>query len=481
MKNKIILSLVASALIGSTLSAQSLEDRLNHLEETIVKQQKTINDLTSATEDIEEIDERLEVIETRSFTDKIQFGLGMRVEMNNFDNKYADGKSYKANEIWRTKVNLNMKAKITNNLKFTGKLTMYKNWGDSTPRNMDKGTVQGRRPDGSQVFLERAYLDWSINPGSYIPLTATIGRQPSSDGPSYQFKEDSTRKGTYDALAFDAAVDGAVLTANMSSLVDGLAIRYAYATANVQDQSGPTEYYGADNKSYKKLKVNAVFVDKVFNSLPFENLPQAYFVSPTALYSIPSGKKAIISTTPNTPVTVMPINDINIGDLDLMGAMFEASNINGNIDFFFHYTQSKAKPNGKLFAGKVGLLTSTAGDTKTKTGQALWVGTRYSINKDWKIGAEYNKGSKNWFSYTGGSADPLNKLATRGDAVEVYITKSINKYANIRVGYVGINNEYTGSGIHLGKPTKISEVPASMNGKIVKETKNVYVTFNVLF
>lgn len=469
MKKSCILSLVVCSLLSSSLSAQSLEERLEALEKIVLKQEILIKKLSSMNDEVEEIDERLETVETRSFTDKIQFGLGMKVKMNNFSNKTADGKSYKANEIWRTKVNINMKAKIADNLKFTGRLTMFKNWGDSSPRNKDIEALQGRRPGGSEIYLERAYLDWIINTDSYIPLTLTLGRQPSTDGPSNHFKENTTRKGTYDALVFNAAADGAVLTANMSNVIDGLSLRYIYATPNVKDRND-TSYNGSNNISYKKAKLNGLIVDQIFDFLPFENLSQAYFVRTKDFYAISNDS-----------------NDINIGDLDLMGAMFEASKINNNIDFFFHYAQSKAKPNGKLFQNtipvpmKMGLLTNTPNDTKVKVGEAFWTGARYSINKDWKIGAEYNRGSKNWLSLIIGSTDPLNKLSTRGEAYEVYISKNINKYANVRLGYVNITYDYTGSGIHLGSPQKISELTGPLAAGTIKETQNMYVSFNVLF
>ena len=478
MTKKILLSLVASATLFATVaSASSLEDRLNKLEQIIAKQQKTIENLQSINEEVEDIDERLETVETRSFTDKIQFGLGMKVELNNYDNTYANGMSYSANEIWRTKLNLNMKSKIADNLKFSGRLSMYKNWGDSTPRGATYDSLQGRRPDNSQLYVERAYLDWLINNDSYIPVTATIGRQPSSDGPSYQFKENTTRKGTYDALVFDAAVDGIVLTGNMEKAVEGLSLRYIYATPNVQDNQATsptysTIYTGAENVGYENVKVHAIFIDQVFNSLPFENLTQAYFVRSTNFYAVPGG------------ITNVP--DVNVGDFDMVGGMFEASKINDNIDFFFHYAKSIAKPNGKSFqvspGNYLGLLSTNAGATGGSTesikGEAFWTGIRYSINKDWKIGAEYNKGSKNWFSFTLGSSDPLNKLATRGDAIEVYVTKNINKNANFRLGYVDVNYDYSGSGVHLGAPVKIS---SALGNLYIKETKNTYLTLTVLF
>jgi len=478
MTKKIILSSIAAVtLLSTTVNAASVKSRISKLESIIKTQQKEIKELKSVSDDVEELDERLEEVETSSLTDKIKFGVGMRVEMNNYSNTYADGEEYTANDIWRTKLNLNMKSKIADNLKFSGRLSMYKNWGDSTSRMVNNVSMQGRRPNDSTMYVERAYVDWIMNADSTIPVTVTLGRQPSTDGPSYQIKENSARKGTYDALAFDGAADAIVLTANLNKISTGTAVRVAYGTPNVLDNQANTQnqmnYSGIDNDNFENTKVIGLFLDQTIPSLSFNNLAQAYFVSAKDFNANPS----------------MGANDINVGDLTITGIMFEASKVNGNLDLFAHYAKSEAKPNGQaIVIGMngttpiMGGLISGMGDTESKTGNAIWVGARYSINKDWKVGAEYNKGSENWFSFTSGSNDPLNKLATRGTAVEVYASSAINKYANIRVGCVAINYDYTGSGSQLGAPMKISDMTLQTGSTMtIEKTTNAYLTFNLLF
>ena len=472
MKKNIILStLLASSLFAVNASASSIEDRIANLEAQI----KALKD---APDDIEDLDERLSTVETRSYTDKIQLGLGMRVEVNNYTNTYANGTDYDANNIWRTKLNINMKSKIADNLKFTGRLSMYKNWGDSTARNTNYDSMQGRKPDSSTLYVERAYLDWTMNPGSKVPVIMTLGRQPSSDGPSYQIKEDTTRKGTYDALAFDGAADGIVFTANLNNISKGTSVRVAYGTPNVLDNQSNTpnqmSYSGANNANFENTTVTGFFIDQTLSSLKFGNLIQAYYVSAKDMNANPA----------------MGANDVNVGDLTITGLMFEASKINGNLDFFAHFAKNEAKPNSKFMpydmngdgnvdsAEGIGLLSTNGMGYSTKTGHAYWLGARYTINKNYKVGAEYNKGSQNWFSFTSGANDPLNKLATRGDAVEIYLTRKVNKNANIRIGYVDINYDYTGSGNHLSAPMAIN---SNFGTNAVKETKNTYITFNVLF
>ena len=499
MKNKILLSLVASAVLASSSFANNASD---------IKELKAqVKDLQAYIEDVED---NLGTVETRSYTDKIQLGLGMRVEMNNYTNTYANGKDYKANDIWRTKLNINMKSKIADNLKFSGRLSMYKNWGDSTTRNTNFDSMQGRRPDGSQLYVERAYLDWSLNKGATIPVIVTMGRQPSSDGPSYQIKEDTTRKGTYDALSADGAADGIVLTALLNNISKGTSLRFAYGTPNVLDNEAYSNqqmnYSGKDRSSYENTKVWGLFLDQTIPSLKFQNLFQAYYMSAKDMNANPQNLDPSLykdgNATKGVNPSFMQSKDENVGDLTITGAMFEASKINGNIDLFAHYSKSVAKPNGKgILMGtdsdrsggitqneykKYGLLGTSAAnanvDTSSKSGDAIWIGGRYTLNKTWKVGAEYNKGSKNWFSFTSGSNDPLNKLSTRGTATEIYTSYAVNKHANLRVGLVNIKYDYTGSGSHLGSPMKISDLTTAQgSGQIIEKTKNAYITFNVLF
>jgi len=475
--NKIFISgITASCLLISTVNAKTIDEKLIQLESIIKAQQKQIDqlkniiELKASNDDLEELDERLEGVETKTLTDKIQLGLGMRVEMNNYSNTYANDEKFDANEIYRTKLNINMKSKITDKMKFTGRLSMYKNWGDSTPRNTNYDSMQGRKPDNSTTYIERAYIDWILNDkNAKIPFVLTLGRQPSSDGPSYQIKEDMRRKGTYDALATDGAADGFVLTSNLNNLLDGVSFRIAYGTPNVFDnqQNTSTQFNYTGTPNANKTIVIGYFLEKEFSNLNCQNLSQLYYIDANDMNGNPQ-----------------LLDDKTLGDMDLFGAMFEASNIKKRVDIFAHYAYNRIKPNGQTVdlsniggSSTTGLLTDN-GNTKEVSGDAYWLGARYNINSDYKLGVEYNHGSKNWFSFTSGANDPLNKLATRGDAIEAYITKEVNKYANLRVGYVDINYDYTGSGSHLGEPQKITD---SLGTNAIKETSNLYVNFNLLF
>ncbi len=471
INKKMILSVVVAATLSYTsLSGNTLEERIKILENIIsdMKKENTQNE-----EFTEELDERISDVEIRSYTDKIQFGLGFKVESNHFSNVQktpTKDNSYTSTEN-RVKLNLNMKSQISDDLKFSGRLSMYKNWGDDTPRNANADFSQGRIPNGSELYVERASVDWLTNKGSKIPFIISLGRLSTADGPSSNIKEGTKRKGTFSSLAYDWIMDGVILTANLDKYLSGTSIQFTYFTPVTQDAPNPSRnYFGHDG--LKNTEITGLIINKTFKNLPFSNDLQAFYLP--------------IS---NIGVTGTDGKSANIGDGAISGFMMEATKINGNLDLFAHFARSKRSStnetiesktivDGKIKKIRVGLLTTGEAKKTTATGNAFWLGARYHINRDWKIGAEYNKGSKNWVGYTQGSSDPTNKLATRGTATEFYVTKFINKNTSFRLGHTTIKYNYTSN--LMGAIYDIHSMAAKAMGSFKKST-NTYLTFNLLF
>jgi hypothetical protein len=341
--------------------------------------------------------------------------------------------------------------------------------------------MQGRVPADSSIYVERAYVDWYLLNDSQIPLAFTIGRQPSADGPSHQFKENLTRKATYSALLYDGVADGAVLTLNLSKVLNykKTYLRFGYSKGfgyvNT-DKYIANAYIGASNDDIKDTNVYGVFFDTI---LPYveNSLVQISF----------SKMKDIIAN----PLDTNYNNNKNIGDMDLAGAMIEVTNFKGlNLDFFAHYGYNKSHPNSNRYIVtykninyKVGLL-GFGDNISSKSGYAYWLGGRYGFGKKahYKIGFEYNHGSKYWVSLTQGSYDVYNKLATRGDAYESYLMYVVNRYLNFRLGYVYIDYDYKRSGWFVGEPWKIVSNPSLSNQQSdISKLESIYLKMNFNF
>ena len=369
-----------------------------------------------------------------------------------------------------------MNSDITEDMKFTGRLSMYKNWADTgaTYLYSSQDPMQGRRPSESGIFVERAYVDWTVLSGE-VPFVLTIGRQPSSDGPSHQFKDNTVRKATYSALSFDGAADGVVATANLQKIsgIEGMALRVGYGKGYQADTSYT---YVGNSGAINDTDVIGAFFDTGLG------------INGSLLQVSAVGAIDVVSNVPGDNQT--------IGDIMLYTAMLEFTNVaNSGLDIFAHYAISQATPNGEfslmntsiapgLTNPPLGLLTSTPGDTEQKDGSAYWVGARYTVPfeamNNPKIGVEYNYGSENWFSFTQGSNDLTNKLATRGSATEVYYIQPINRYAHLRLGAQMIDYEYTGSGYQIGAPMSLSDA-ATYNPTALDKLTNYYLLFNLAY
>ncbi|MFP4485859.1 MAG: DUF3373 family protein [Campylobacterales bacterium] len=499
LNSKILYSTIFLSTLSFGLSEDDIVKRLDALEKQVSELQKENSELKGTLqkqnkESIEDelwgIHDRIDSVETMTLLDRVHLGLGFTQRVDNFSKKYADGTKVNDNNIWTTKFNLNMDSKITDDMKFTGRLSMYKYWADSDPNSLSyRDSTEGRKPSSSALWVERAYVDWRLFDGE-VPTYLTLGRQPSSDGLSYQYKDNTVRKSTYSALAFDGAVDGIVLTSNFEKPtgMDNAALRLAYGKAfqshrNYQ-YSGVSNYTGADIKTstgttLKDSNVYGVFADGSIPGIE-GTLWQGYYVSALDIPGTDMGMG-------NTGANADGFNQ-NIGDFSIIGGLVESTNIyDSGLDAFFQYAYSKADPNGKVWMAPdgngYGLMTNTLGDTSAKTGDALWAGVRYSLPfiDGGKIGYEYNQGSKYWLNFGSGSNDLTNKLATKGSANEVYYIQDINRYAFLRVGGVFIDYDYSNSGDYRGEPIKISDLSATQKPMVADNLTNVYLLFSILY
>jgi len=285
-----------------------------------------------------------------------------------------------------------------------------------------------------------------------------------------QFKDNTVRKSTYSALVFDGNADGIVATMPLNKLtgIDGMSFRLAYGKG-YQDSNNQS-YIGNPN-GIKDTNVYGAFFE---TGLGIDG--SLFQLGATTAKNVASMTKDSAGNDTNK----------NIGDINIYSAFAEFTNFkDSGLDFFIHAAISQSKPNGVVtkqnFNGidyPVGLLTNTKGDTSTKTGNAFWIGARYSLPlkklHNPKIGLEYNHGSKYWFSFTQGSNDITNKLATRGSAIEAYYIQPINRYVYLRAGLTHINYDYTGSGWQIGAPQDVSSNPNN-----IKNLTNTYLLFNL--
>jgi hypothetical protein len=498
---------------------QATKDQLKEMRATIEKLQKEVAEMKGEVgqvssrkirkmdRDISDIYDTLDEVETKTIKDRVNFGAELRIRMDNyrvrdFDQPgmsmfYDDGEWHttptatdeRNDANWSSRMRLNMDAEVSRSVKFHGRLALYKNWADSTPGYSDDTNRAHRATGDTNLKVDRFYVDW-IPEHFFVPLAITIGRQPTTDGPPYEFKDNRERQSTYPSLVFDGEPDGIVATIGLERWtgLKNSGLRYFYAMAYQFDDDGDnggSVLDAAYKDGLKDTRVHGLFFETQIPGLPDSLLVADYIMAKDFAVIPPDGA----------------IEDgANIGDMNLWGLHAQVRDIAGTgLDLFASYAENRSDPNGNtvkigaddkgggdVTAGAapggpffMGLL-GTGSNIGKHTGRAYYAGLRYTIpvrflNRP-KIGFEYNKGSQYWFSFTPGSTEVTNKLATRGEAFEYYYIQPFNKYMHLRLGLLQIEYDYAGSGSPLGMPVDYS----AAYGKSPK-LDNFYVLLDTRF
>jgi hypothetical protein len=153
--------------------------------------------------------------------------------------------------LYTNRFRLNMDAKVSDNLSFSGRLAMYKAWGmQENPTavgpyymnsfsQMDGATTH--QPNDSVLRVDRAYINW-INIAD-LPMWISVGRRPTTDGPPAQLRmglDNNARMATpvnFMDYAFDGATIGAVFQ-NPFDFMGYSKIRFCYGRGF---EAGPTD------------------------------------------------------------------------------------------------------------------------------------------------------------------------------------------------------------------------------------------------
>lgn len=453
-----------------------LENQNRELSDTIKELKK--EKLEEIESELYDLDERVEDVETHSFKDKLALSLGFKSRVDGYKKSFANNRKFTRNGFLSTKFMLNLRGDISKNMNIFARASMYKYWDNESKVGVDIDSIhsiQGKYPSDSKIYLERAYVNWLLNPDSKIKAIFTIGRLPTSEGPSYQFMDDSVVKSNYPASLFETNSDGAVLSLDFKDYFDlrysALRFFYSKLTTNYQLSSStygmfkPIDTFSGDESS-EDSELYAIFLE---SSIP--NIESSYF---QLSYMYFNNKKTIEAL--RTPTCSHPDpeeDDGIIGEFILFGSLVEFQKfLNSDFDIFAHLNLSKTLPDKWL---------NEYLNVKSEVGYNYWFGVRYNFPNFKlrpKIGFEYNYGSRDWFNSTFASHDLTNKLITRGSGYELYYIQPINEYSNFRVGALYLDYKYSGSGSYRGG-VKIDSLAEAKKSTMLDSLVNYYLQFNV--
>lgn len=395
--------------------------------------------------------------------------------------------------LYTTRLRLNLKAKVHDNVDFAGRLAMYKNWGDSTgvkvfdswnAFTMD-GT-DGGNTTGDFLRVERAYFDWKDIGGSKFYLS--IGRRPSTYGPPSQYRENELRGGTPSGHLVNFNFDGVTVGYKLGEHtgIDGQVVRFCYGQG-FESELGNGELY--NNTTTKDTHLGGFNIDVINDGTNFVQLTafaaQDVVDGFKGTFAFPTQMAAIFAPTMYQDMQKFPtFNFVTryqpstvIGDMKLAGLGASREEDNG-LKYFGSVGWTRLEPNGKagMFGGmgsdavfeaqlnadetQVIMMPTRAENDENLDGYGVYVGVQVPAPAG-KLGLEYNYGSKYWTPFTQAQDDMLgSKLATRGHVGEAYYIFDINPNMFIKVGGLYYDYEYTNSGSPVGAPQKVSQVLA---------------------
>ncbi|TKB55487.1 DUF3373 domain-containing protein [Ferrimonas aestuarii] len=387
--------------------------------------------------------------------------------------------------FYTTRLRLNIKAKVWDNVNFTGRLTMFKNWGDSTEVNVfdswnsftQDGTSSGH-PNGDTLRVERAYFDWKNIGGSHAYLS--IGRRPSSYGYPTNLRENELRGGTPSGHLVNFNFDGVTLGYKLGEItgIDGQVLRFCYGQG-YESEWGNGEMFGnieTDDTHLGGFNIDLlddgsnVLQMTLFAAMDVADGFKGTMAMPQELIDImmpgmqvPSNVNFVTRYQPST----------NIGDIYLGGLTFVREEDNG-LKWFTSLGWTRTDPNGNvgmfggmnsdpLYAmnpdGTVDMSPIGSTDNEAHDAWSIYTGIQLPIADNQKLGLEYNYGSKYWTPFTQAQDDPIgSKLATRGHAFEAYYIYEVNPRMFIKVAGLYYDFDYSGSGSPVGAPQNIDEV-----------------------
>ncbi|HBD8911247.1 TPA: outer membrane tyrosine kinase [Campylobacter jejuni] len=456
MKTKFSL-ILSACLLSSSLFAKNTDDEITKLQKQLAQIQAELAQIRKEREaqakqneavkaELADLNDRADETEFQAALSKVKFGLEFSTAVSNTNYKVS-GQDYSANNKWMNELHLNMNADINDKTKFYGRLSMAKNWSQmgwsGSPYDLDAG--RNTRSSGPVLYVDRAYLDYYITP----EWIATVGRQPGTDGPGSNLRNNALRQSTYPALAINALGDAAVITYKPESLQDHkVAIRAAYGKTYQWDEEGKVRDWMSDQKD---ADANLYYA-AVEGELPIEGMGDNLIIFNVAHmtdFALPIPGSMLLGDDDEV---------VNLGNLTLANIHFENYKAFGtNFNWFASLGYSNGSNN------EINPLLSTAlqskgygnGKFNEKDGYAVHVGGRYDFTKALKVGYEFFWGSRYWYTMSRPSInDPLNIRMTRGTAHDFYVIYQLDRYQFLRLSYTNIQNIWGNRGLPFGGAKK---------------------------
>jgi len=328
-----------------------------------------------------------------------------------------------------------MSTDITDDIKFTGRMVIQHDTQNNERICILSENITASGSQANTAFdIDKAYIDYKMTSyNATIPVIYSMGILPTTGGLSSNIAEGTSRKSVFPSLMFDTNMYGGMVSADMSKIT-GIKDFWIRAVGGKAFTLNNTFYVGVSNM--ENIKATPYLGSATANDYNIK-------------YGAPMGDIINLGTG-------LEIRDVAKSGLTVFGhiAYSHPSDATDEVMDYSSFTTGGYATGGLL----------------SEDGYAIFVGARYDMEKI-SMGAEYNHGSKYWWSATQGSEDVFNKLALRGDAIELYATYSFSQAFTAKLGYYRAQENFTGSGWHFAEP--------AVKNDAVQE--NIYVTLDAKF
>ncbi|MBU0552263.1 DUF3373 domain-containing protein [Myxococcota bacterium] len=427
---------------------------------------------------LDELEERMDQVERRAMLDLVTLGGDYRLILNSVSYEGPSADPYEVDpqtgrakpikedsaEIWSQRLRITLFGEPSETLRFSGRLTMYKHFGDSDAPPFIQDFASTRVPRDTGARFDQAWVDWFVN--DWLALSG--GRIAYSEGNPAELRENSTRRrATWVQQLVDGEYDSINLTAKIPYLFNDFYLRGFYSSWFFDDDADAFGGFPFLSSGVDNLRIFGGNIEFALPKIGRNFVQLGYYIVPefrpmTMPISDPGFNKAADYTHAPAPLngsmlfpSYMPES---MGSYQNFSFMAEVYEVLGRFDLFFGATLGLLKPNGEGIAYELPTPTGERQSTPMiflasykDEGETYFVfaGGRATLpvamlNQP-KLGFEFNMGSRYHISFATQNDNLLNKIAIRGKAYEGYFIIPMERKWFIRLSYLYMDHDYTGS------------------------------------
>lgn len=489
---RLAVALVAIGLLASAplahaqdeVESEAIDDEAGDADEVGEEEWEEELTVDSLQDQLWALEDRLDRVERDTVLDRINFSGDYRTIFNAImyttpaPTDPSVDYTRRSGEIWSHRLRLGFTAQPHESVRITGRMTMYKLFGDGDAAPFIQDNQTTRQPRDSGIRVDQVWLDWFITDW----LSFSAGRIAYSGGNPAELRENNqARQATWGLTLVDGEYDSVNLTFDFSQWLEGFYVRGFYTSwfNDFDDPFGATPFIGND------LGTLRIFGGNIDFSIPGagRNFIQLgyYYVPQFKPFQIPIPNPAAAPDPLNRPVPfgdqlIYPVEyPDSLGTYQNASLLIEFYDIAGiGLDLFAAGALGVLDPNGEGIgynfpdgmggSGVFPLLvlsgTERADDPfmqppshDTQLTYFAYAGMRFTPpfrRYRPRIGFEFNFGSQHLISFATPTDQLITKLATRGKAYEAYLILPVNDHLFFRIDYVHLDFDYAGSGQFFG-------------------------------